>query len=62
MTPKQQLKNLIEQLPDEKAALIETFLKNLLKENQLKPPRGKLGLKKPFDRKAFYDYILADRY
>ena len=62
MTPKQQLKNLIEQLTDEKAALIETFLKNLLKENQLKPPRGKLGLKKLFDRRAFYDGILADRY
>jgi len=62
MTAKQQLKNLIEQLPDEKAALIETFLKNLLKGNQLKPPKGKLGLKKPFNRKPFYDDILADRY
>lgn len=62
MTPKQQLKKLIEQLPDEKAALIETFLKNLLKERELKPPRGKLGLKKPFERKAFYNDIMADRY
>jgi hypothetical protein len=62
MTPKQQLKNLIEQLPDEKGALIETLVKNLLKDNQLKPPRGKLGIKKPFDRKAFYDDIVADRY
>jgi hypothetical protein len=62
MTPKQQLKNLIEQLPDEKTALIETFLKNLLREDQLKPPRGKLGLKKPFDRKVFYNDILVDRY
>ena len=62
MTPKQQLKNLIEQLPNEKAALIETFLQNLLKENQLKPPEGKLGLKKPFDRKVFYNDILVDRY
>jgi len=29
ITPKQQLKNLIEQLPDEKAALIETIIKIL---------------------------------
>ena len=52
MTPKQQLKKLIEQLPDEKAALIEYFIKNLLKERKLKPPSGKLGLKKPFKRNS----------
>jgi len=62
MTPKEQLKNLLDQIPDERAPLIETFLRNLLGEKEIKPPKGKLGLKKPFDRKAFYDDALADRY
>jgi len=62
MTHKEQLKSLIECIPDEKAPLIEAFLRNLLGEKGLKPPKGKLGLKKPFDRKTFYDDALADRY
>lgn len=62
MTPKEQLKNLLDQIPDEKAPLIETFLRNLLGEKEIRPPKGKLGLKKPFDRKAFYDDALVDRY
>ena len=62
MTPKEQLKNLLDQIPDEKAPLIETFLRNLLGEKEIRPPKGKLGLKKPFDRKAFYDDVLVDRY
>ena len=62
MTHKEQLKNLVEQIPDEKVPLIEAFLRNLLGEKEIRPPKGKLGLKKPFDRKAFYDNALVDRY
>jgi hypothetical protein len=62
MTPKEQLKHLLDQIPDEKAPLIETFLRNLLGERQIKPPKGNLGLKETFDRKALYDDALADRY
>lgn len=62
MTHKEHLKNLIERIPDEKAPLIEAFLRNLLGEKGIRPPKGKLGLKKPFDRKAFYEDALADRY
>jgi len=62
MTHKEKLKNLLEHVPDEKAPLIETFLRNLLGVKELKPPKGRLGLKKPFDRKAFYDDTLVDRY
>ncbi len=62
MAPKEQLKHLVDQIPEEKAPLIEAFLRNLLGEKEMKPPKGKLGLKKPFDRKAFYDDALADRY
>ena len=62
MTHKEQLKNLVEQIPDEKVPLIEAFLRNLLGEKEIRPPKGKLGLKKPFDRKAFYDDALVDRY
>lgn len=62
MTPKEQLKKLVDHIPDEKATLIETFLKNLLGEKEMMPPKGKLGIKQPFDRKAFYDDALADRY
>jgi|APFre7841882590_1041340.scaffolds.fasta_scaffold629658_1 hypothetical protein len=62
MTPKEQLKHLLDQIPDEKAPLIETFLRNLLGEKEIKPPKGKLGLKETFNRKALYDDALADRY
>jgi hypothetical protein len=62
MTPKQQLKNLIERLPEEKVILAQAFLKNLLKEKELKPPKGKLGIKERLNRKALYDDILAHRY
>jgi hypothetical protein len=62
MTPKEQLKKLVDQIPDEKATLVETFLRNLLREKEIMPPKGKLGLKEAFDRKAFYDDALADRY
>lgn len=62
MAPKEQLKHLVDQIPEEKAPLIEAFLRNLLGEKEMKPPKGKLGLKKPFDRKAFYNDALADRY
>jgi len=62
MTPKEQLKRLLDQIPDEKAPLIETFLRNLLGERQIKPPKGNLGLKETFNRKVFYDDALADRY
>lgn len=58
MTPKEQLKHLVDQIPEEKAPLIETFLRNLLGEKEIRPPKGKLGLKKHFDRKAFYDEAL----
>ena len=62
MTPKEQLKHLVDQIPDEKAPLIESFLRNLLGEKDMKLPKGRLGLKETFDRKAFYDDALADRY
>jgi SOS response regulatory protein OraA/RecX len=62
MTPKQQLKNLIERLPEEKVILVQAFLKNLLKEKELKPPKGKLGIKERLNRKGLYDDILAHRY
>jgi len=62
MTPKEQLKKLVDQIPDEKTTLIETFLRNLLGEKEIMPPKGKLGLKEVFDRKAFYDDAMADRY
>jgi hypothetical protein len=60
--PKEQLKHLLDQIPDEKAPLIETFLRNLLGEKEIKPPKGKLGLKGTFNRKSLYDDALADRY
>lgn len=59
MTKKEELKNLIENLPDEKIAILELFLNNLLKEIN-KPPKGNLGLKKPFNRATLYDEFLAD--
>lgn len=62
MTHKKQLKNLLEHVPEEKGHLIETFIRNLLGVKELNPPKGRLGLKKPFDRKAFYDDTLVDRY
>jgi hypothetical protein len=62
MTPKQQLKNLIERLPEEKVILAQAFLKNLLKGKGLKPPKGRLGIKERLNRKALYDDILAHRY
>ena len=62
MTLKEQLKHLVDQIPDEKAPLIETFLRNLLGAKDIKPPKGKLGLKGTFNRKALYDDALADRY
>lgn len=62
MTKKEQLKNLIEDLPDDKIRIIEVFLNNLVKENPIKPPKGNLGLKKPFSRADFYDELLVDRH
>ena len=62
MTTKERLKVFIEQLPQEQAAIIEKMLKGALRDGKPKPPAGKLGLKKDFDRKSLYDEILAGRY
>lgn len=62
MITKEQLKGLIDQLPEDKVPLIEKFIHNLIFEATTKPPTGKLGFKKSFNRSDLYDEILADRY
>jgi hypothetical protein len=63
MITKEQLKSLIDQLPEDKVPFIENFINSLLLKNErVKPPTGKLGLKEPFNRGDLYDEILADRY
>ena len=62
MTNREKLKNLIDQLPEERINLIEPFLKNLLNANKQDIPTGNLGLKKPFNRENLHDNILTNRY
>lgn len=62
MTTKEKLKNLIDQLPEEKLNLIEPFLRILSKENKPVLPKGNLGLKESFNRASLYEEILANRY
>ncbi|MDZ7290985.1 MAG: hypothetical protein ONB44_12410 [candidate division KSB1 bacterium] len=62
MTTKDRLRIVIDQLPKEQVALLEKMLKGVLNDGRPKPPTGKLGLKKNFDRKHLYDELLADRY
>ncbi|MCD4663919.1 MAG: hypothetical protein K8R68_01535 [Bacteroidales bacterium] len=62
MTNREKLKNLIDQLPEERINLIEPFLMNFVNGNKQDIPTGNLGLKKPFNRESLYDHILANRY
>ncbi len=62
MTRKEKLKNMIDQLPDEKINLIEPLVKGLLQKKRIPFPKGKLGIKKQFSRETLYDEIMADRY
>ncbi len=59
---KQQIKDLLDQLSEDKVALLEKLLSNLLKHENNEPPKGNLGLKRNFDRDSLYDEILATRY
>ena len=62
MKTKEQLKGLIDQLPEDKVPLIENFINSLLFQKTIEPPKGDLGIKKPFSRGDLYDEIVADRY
>ena len=62
MITKEKLKVLIDQLPEDKVPLIENFINSLLFQKTIEPPKGDLGIKKPFNRSDLYDEILADRY
>ncbi len=62
MTRKEKLKNMIDQLPDEKINLIEPLVQGLLQKKKVPFPKGKLGIKRPFKRENLYDDILANRY
>ena len=61
MTVKEELKTLVDQLPETKAKLVATWVRSVLQERRHKPPKGRLGLKRPFDREELYDDVLADR-
>ncbi len=62
MTQKQKIKKMVEQLPDEKAALVEKMIETILTSPTNEPPSVELGLKKEFHRGEFYDELMADRH
>ncbi|NIA31005.1 MAG: hypothetical protein GWP06_13965 [Actinobacteria bacterium] len=62
MTKKEKLKNIIDQLPEDKINLIEPLLNDLLQKKREPFPKGKLGIKKLLNREILYDEIMADRY
>lgn len=61
MTGKEELKVLVDRLPEERAKWMVPWVKSMVQKGRRRPPTGRLGLKRPFDRKELYDDVLADR-
>jgi len=62
MVTKEQIKNLVDQIPEEKLEFVEPILRNLLAKPKMAMPKGNLGLKEQINRETIYDDVLAHRY
>jgi hypothetical protein len=61
MTAKEELKVLVDRLPEERVQWIVPWVRSMVQGGKHTPPKGNLGLKKPFDRMELYSDVLADR-
>ena len=61
MTVKEELRALVDQLPEEKAKRMVTWLRSMVQEGKRTPPKGKLGLRGPLDREDLYSDLLSHR-
>ena len=61
MTAKEELKVLVDRLPEERLQWIVSWLRSMVQGGKHIPPKGNLGLRKPFDRAELYGDVLADR-
>ena len=59
MSTKELIKELIDQIPDEKNESIESLLRGLLVKSPIELPKANLGLKEQINRESIYDDVIV---